>query len=283
MLRIVTHSLREILACALLASTTLSFAQTDGQVSGQIKDTNGAPLQFATVALMNAEDKPVIGTVTDQEGNFQLSAPFGEYALQVTSVGYKSFKSERFSLSAETATKTFPAVAVEEDVEILNEVEVTALRPQITMEADKMVVSVEGTAMAQGSTAFEVLEKSPGVFVDQDGNIQLNGRNNVRILVDGRPTYMSAQDLRTFLQGMSADNIKQIELVSNPSAKYDAEGQAGVIDIKLKKNTISGTNGSLTLWEAGCQFREPHVADCERIVQFIFAQQRAMARRERGL
>ena len=243
---IFTKLLRIGVPLSLILAALMANAQTSGTVNGQIKDANDAPLQFATVALLNEEGKPVTGTITDEQGQFKISAPFGDYTLSISSIGFKDFTSEKFTIDEQNENKSFPSIAIEEDVELLNEVEVTALRPQIVMEADKMVVSVEGTAMAQGSNAFEVLEKSPGVFVDQDGNIQLNGRNNVRIMVDGRPTYMSASDLKSLLQGMSADNIKQIEIVANPSAKYDAEGQAGIIDIKLKKNTISGTNGSVT-------------------------------------
>lgn len=239
---------RRLLSLLLLIFSLTAFAQeTTGRVSGQIKDDQGAPMQFATVALMSAENKPVTGTVTDANGAFEIEAPYAEnYYLKVSSMGYADYQSEKFSLSESNASQTFSGITISENSELLEEVEVTALRPQIVMEADKMVVSVEGTAMAQGSNAFEVLEKSPGVFVDQDGNIQLNGRNNVRIMVDGRPSYLSAQELKSLLEGMSADNIKQIEIVSNPSAKYDAAGQAGIIDIKLKKNTISGTNGSIT-------------------------------------
>ncbi|WP_420576702.1 outer membrane beta-barrel protein [Ekhidna sp.] len=232
----------------LLLCLGSAYAQSDqsATVSGVAKEQSGNPLQFATVVLMNSDSIPINGAVTDENGAFQISAPYAQNAtLVVSSIGFQTYQSSPFDLSESQPQVEMNDIVVQEDAELLDEVAVTALRPQVVMEADKMVVSVEGTAMASGSTAYEVLEKSPGVFVDQDGNIQLNGRNNVRIMVDGRPSYLSAQELRNLLQGMSADNIKQIEIIANPSAKYDAEGQAGIIDIRLKKNTMRGINGSV--------------------------------------
>ncbi len=135
-------------------------------------------------------------------------------------------------------------IPLNDDAAVLGEVKVTALRPQIVMEADKMIVSVEGTALAAGSSVYDVIEKAPGVLVDQDGNIQLNGKAGVQIMLDGRLTYLAAEDLRAMLQGMSAENLKNIEIITNPSAKYDAQGNSGIINITLKKNTLSGINGS---------------------------------------
>ena len=106
----------------------------------------------------------------------------------------------------------------------LKEVTVTALRPIISQEADKLVVSIEGTALAAGRTVFDVLTKSPGVFVDQDGNIQLNGRSGVTVMLDGKLTYLLASDLRNLLQSMSAENIRNIEIITSPSAKLMPRG-----------------------------------------------------------
>ncbi|HZG00427.1 MAG TPA: outer membrane beta-barrel family protein, partial [Chitinophagales bacterium] len=119
------------------------------------------------------------------------------------------------------------------------------LRPTITQEADRLVVSVEGTATAAGATAFDVLSKAPGVFVDHEGNIQLNGKTGVTVMIDDKPTYLSATDLRAMLEGMSAEEIRTIDIITNPSAKYDAEGTSGILNINLKKNKRNGVNGSL--------------------------------------
>jgi outer membrane receptor protein involved in Fe transport len=120
------------------------------------------------------------------------------------------------------------------------------MRPTITQLADRMVINVQGTAMAAGNNAFGVLSKSPGVFIDPEGAIQLNGRGGVTVMIDGRLTYLSARDLRNLLESTPAENIKSIEIITNPSSKYDAEGTAGIINIVFKKNVLQGTNGTVT-------------------------------------
>lgn len=126
----------------------------------------------------------------------------------------------------------------------LDEVEVRAARPNVLIQADKTVVNIEGTAMAEGNNALDVVGRSPGVYVDADGNINLNGKSGVMVLLDDRQTYMSAKDLADFLRAMPADNIQSIEVINNPPAKYDAEGAAGLINLVLK-NTYNGVNGNL--------------------------------------
>lgn len=139
-------------------------------------------------------------------------------------IGYQTQTVRSLSVTAREPQVKAGTVFLRPEATQLKEVNVQTLRPTITQEADRMVISVEGTAMAAGSTAFEVLAKSPGVFIDQEGNIQLNGRTGVTIMLGGKLTYLSARDLRTMLEGMAEENIKNIEIITNPSAKYDAEG-----------------------------------------------------------
>ncbi|RYY65162.1 MAG: TonB-dependent receptor, partial [Chitinophagaceae bacterium] len=127
----------------------------------------------------------------------------------------------------------------------LKEVQVQSTRPGIEQKADRLVVNVENTALAAGNTAYAVLAKTPGVTVDAEGNIQLNGRSGVTVMIDGRPTYLSARDLRTLLEGMPAENLKNIEIITNPSAKYEAEGTAGILNLNLKRQTQQGLAGSV--------------------------------------
>jgi len=129
----------------------------------------------------------------------------------------------------------------------LAEVTVKASRPEIVVEADKTTVNIEGTVMAEGSTALEVIGRSPGVYVDENNNIILNGRSGVTVMINDRPSYMSATDLANFLRALPADNIKSIEIINNPTARFDAEGAAGIINIKLKKNNIDGIFGNVSL------------------------------------
>ena len=129
----------------------------------------------------------------------------------------------------------------------LDEVTVKASRPEIIIEPDKTIVNVEGTVMAEGANALDVIGRSPGIYVDQDGNINLNGRSRATVMINDRPTYMSATDLANFLRSMPADNIKSIEVINNPSSRFDAEGSAGVINIQLKRNTVDGVFGNVQI------------------------------------
>ncbi|MBK0403232.1 TonB-dependent receptor [Adhaeribacter sp. BT258] len=231
------------ICCAL----SPAFAQETGLLKGTLKDGKGNPVGFANVALVLQETGAVkTGTMTDEKGNFQLKTPApGTYFLRCTFLGFQPVESESFVVSGENFSRDFGVLVLKEDAQTLKEVTVQTMRPTITTHPDKMVMSVEGTAMAAGSSAYDILTKAPGVWLDQDGNIQLNGKAGVQVMIDGKLTYLSGKELQTFLEGMSADNIKDLEIITNPSAKYDAEGSAGIINLNLKKNSLSGFNGSV--------------------------------------
>ncbi|RIV17257.1 TonB-dependent receptor [Fibrisoma montanum] len=223
------------------------MAQTPGKLTGTLKDEAGAAISFGTVAVVPASTTTIVtGGVSEADGKFAVQTPaVGTYRLRITAVGYKQFETPAFTVTAPDFAKNFGTIGLKSDVKQLKEVNVQALQPTITQEADRMVVSVEGTAMVAGNTVFQMLAKIPGVFIDQEGNIQLNGRNGVTVMLDGKLTYLSARDLRTMFEGMSAENVKNVEIITNPSAKYDAEGSSGILNINLKKNTQRGMNGSL--------------------------------------
>ncbi|WP_089319426.1 outer membrane beta-barrel protein [Pontibacter ummariensis] len=245
-----------LLAMLLLCGYALeAYSQTSGTLSGSIKNERNAPVGFANVVLLQAADSAfVAGMVADVEGNFTIPSPkAGSYTLRVSALGYSSWLSAPFAVSGPAFSKSFGSIVLTEDTQLLKEVSVQAFRPPIVQHADKMVVNVEGTSLAAGTTAFEVLSKAPGVFIDQEGNIRLNGKGGAQLMLDGKLTYLSAKDLRAILQSMPADNIKDLEIITNPSAKYDAEGTSGIININLKKNSTSGLNGSLY---AGYQYNE---------------------------
>ncbi|HEU4470856.1 MAG TPA: TonB-dependent receptor [Flavisolibacter sp.] len=231
------------------------FSQAAGQggtITGRITDDKGGALAFVNVSLLKAADSSLAaGAVTDKEGKFSLvRLTPGHYLLRFTAIGYAPHTLPAFDVRDPAFTRDFGTIALKPDVQALKEVSVTALRPSIVQMADRLVVSVEGTAMAAGNSAFAVLARAPGVFIDPEGNIQLNGRSGVTIMLDGKLTYLSARDLRTMLESMSAENIKNIEIITNPSAKYDAEGTSGILNINLKKNTRQGINGSVFISEA---------------------------------
>lgn len=216
-------------------------------LKGKITDTRNAPLGFVNVSLLNAADSSfAMRALAGEDGTFQLNAPgAGKYRLRLSSIGFSDSTSAAFDLVT-GVPKDFGTIILKPAVNKLGEVTVSALRPTIVQKADRMVVGIEGTAMAAGNTAFNVLGKAPGVFIDHEGNIQLNGRAGVTVMIDGRLTYLSANDLRNLLESMPAENIKNIEIITNPSSRYDAEGSSGMINIVLKKNDIRGMNGSVS-------------------------------------
>jgi hypothetical protein len=127
----------------------------------------------------------------------------------------------------------------------LQAVTIKSSKPLIEQKADRLVVNVEGSALASGNTAFAVLARTPGVLIDADGNIQLNGRPGVTVMIDGKPTYLSARELRSLLEGMPAENLKNIEVIANPPARYEAEGTAGIVNLNLKRSLSKGSSGSI--------------------------------------
>lgn len=223
-------------------------AKEISRISGKVVDQKGLAVAYANVALISVQTGGLVdGAVSDEEGNFLIeSVKTSSVKLVISSIGFKQFESEVFELTP-SLDKNMGSLTIEDEMTGLEEVTVKATRPEIIIEADKTIVNVEGTVMAEGSNAFDVIGRSPGVYVDQDGNIILNGRSGVTVMINDRPTYMSAVDLSNFLRAMPAENIKSIEVINNPSSRFDAEGSAGVINIRLKKNTVDGMFGNVQL------------------------------------
>lgn len=236
---------KSFLLMLFIAVSFVGAAQKSA-LDGKLTDEKNAPLPLANVTLLKAADNTfAAASLTDSMGRFRVEVPApGSYYIKFTSIGFVEHKTEIFTVPDQNFTKDFGTVMLKIDAKTMQNVTVEGLRPTITQLADRMVVAVEGTAMAAGNSAYSVLAKSPGVFVDNDGNVQLNGRQ-VQVQVDGRPTYLSPQDLKTMLEGMSAENLKNIEIITNPSARHEAEGAAGIININLKKNLQQGINGSI--------------------------------------
>lgn len=251
----ISYQLCTVLFFFLLASGH-AVARQHTELKGSVEDVDGVALPFANVSVLEKEGgRMVVGAVSDENGDFLIStSKTGEVILSISSIGYKTYQTSPFTLES-GMKKDFGTIQVEEEATSLDAVEVRSSRPEVIIEADRTVVNVEGTVMAEGSTALDVVGRSPGVYVDADGNINLNGRSGVIVLIDDRQTYMSAKDLANFLRAMPADNIKSIEVINNPPAKYDAEGAAGVLNIQLKKNDYNGMNGSI---QAGHYYNGRH-------------------------
>lgn len=227
----------------------LSFvarAQT-GNITGTVNNAENIPIPAATVQLMKpAEKKLVKNAITDKVGVFTFdNIPAGDYALIITAVGFETKTIGNISVSAEKTNIEVPNVQMAVQSKSLNAVTVTAARPLIEQKIDRMVVNVDASPTNAGATALEVLEKSPGVTVDNDGNISLKGKQNVIVMMDGKPTYLSGADLANVLRNLPASALDQIEIMTNPSSKYDAGGNAGILNIKTKKGKSAGSNGSI--------------------------------------
>ena len=217
-------------------------AQT-GTISGVLKDKNGSSIAFANTVLLHATDSTLVkAAITDESGKFEFeNVNAGRLLFMTLQVGYKSFSKE---IEFKGINYAMPDVVLDAGVVNLKEAHITATKPLIEHQVDKTVVNVENSIINTGSTAIEILKRSPGISVDNDGNISLKGKQGVLVMIDGKPTYLSASDLFTMLKNMRSDELSKIEIITNPSAKYDAAGNSGVINIKLRKKQNLGLNGS---------------------------------------
>lgn len=237
-----------LLTISILSSGWVANAQTGGpKVNGQILQSTNKPVEFATVTLLKAKDSSLVkGAIADIQGKYEFEqVKQGRYIVAAAYVGMTKVYSQPFEV--QTANTQLPVLTLSTSSKNLKAVDVTARKPFVEQRADKMVVNPEASITAGGGTAMEVLEKSPTINVDKDGNISMKGKSGVVIMIDGKQTNMSSQEIAELLKSMPGSNLEQIELIANPSAKYDAAGNAGIINLKLKKNRNYGTNGSVTL------------------------------------
>lgn len=229
-----------------LLGLILTLSTQAQSIKGMVKDENGKPLAAANTTLHRAADSSLVKfTVTNTEGNYEFSGiGEGNYYVQFTHVGHETAKTAVFS-HKNSGESQVPVLTMQKQGTSLQNVTVVARKPMIEVKADKMVVNVEGTINAVGNDALELLRKSPGVQLDKDDNISLSGKNGVQVYIDGKPSPLSGADLTAYLKSMQSSQIETIEIITNPSAKYDAAGNAGIINIRLKKNKSFGTNGSM--------------------------------------
>lgn len=227
--------------------TKISLAQNEASVKGVVADENKKPLTSTTVSLFNAHDSSLVKmAITKENGSYEFqNIPDGVYYTTYSNAGYQTLSGRDFILNNKLKYCCDTAIMIAGKTQ-LAEVVVAVKKPFIEAKMDKMIVNVENSPIAAGATVFEVLEKSPGVYTDKDGNLSMQGKSGAQVMIDGRPTYMSKTDLTNLLKNMQANDVQSIELITNPSAKYDASGNAGIINIKTKKNKNVGTNGTIT-------------------------------------
>jgi hypothetical protein len=227
----------------------LIYAQSaTGKISGQVLDAASKPVDGATVTLLSAKDSSLIKTeLASTDGSFLFEKiKDGDYKIQVTTVGFKNYRSGAFSINPQNPAVTLAPIPLQQSGTELKGVSITSQKSFIEHKIDRTVVNVDALISNAGTTALDVLEKSPGVLVDQNGAVSLKGKG-VTIFVDDKPTYLSGADLEGYLRSLPSSALDQIELMPNPPAKYDAAGNGGVINIRTKKNKLRGFNGTLNL------------------------------------
>ncbi|MDQ3683069.1 MAG: TonB dependent receptor, partial [Bacteroidota bacterium] len=239
-----------LLTVVLASLTIVSHAQTKtGKIAGNVIDGNSKTIEAATIALLKAKDSSAVKFSTaNKTGRFEFDGIIeGRYMVAVTAVGHSKGFSETFEINDQNTTVNLKTIELIPQAKSIGGVTVNAKRPLIEQKIDRTIVNVEASVTNVGSSALEVLEKSPGITVDKDGNISLKGKAGVIVLVDGRQTQLGGSDLANLLRSMNANQLDQIEIMTNPPAKYDAAGNAGIINIKTKKNKQVGYNGTVTL------------------------------------
>jgi len=236
------RTLISLFCLQLLVSTVF------GQIKGSVEDVDGKPLDAVSVSLLKRSDSTTTKiAVTDRSGQFTFqNVPNGKYILSVTHIGYATEYSSPLEITGTKPAAAAGLIRLRPANAALGQVTVTGRRPPIENKIDKTVVNVDASPTNGGLTALEVLEKSPGVMVDNDGNVSLKGKQGVKIMIDGKPTYLSAADLANYLKNMPANQLDQVEIMSQPPAKYDASGNSGVINLVTKKNRNNGFNASVT-------------------------------------
>jgi iron complex outermembrane receptor protein len=231
----------------LILATGAAFAQTTVSVSGKLVNDKGGALEYASVSLVNSRDSAVIkGSLTTDAGVYVFdNIKPGSYFVKASSVGYNNAVGAVFIIPADKISYAVPTITMTAAAKSLNTVTITSTKPLIERKIDRTIVNVENSLLAAGNNALEILERAPGVTIDNEDNISLKGKQGVTVMINDKLTYLSAAQLATFLRSTDGNTVQSIEIITNPSAKYDAAGNSGIINIKLKKNKQVGTNGSL--------------------------------------
>lgn len=226
-----------------------AFAQVNNnKIFGVLKSQEGKVIEAATVSLLKQKDSFLVKmTLSDKNGNYEMKKirP-GNYMLKVEAVGFDTYFSSPVNVNDNTTSIAVQEILLKPQSATLKTVNIVVTRPAIENKIDKTVVNVDAATTNGGLSALEVLEKAPGVTVDNDGNISLKGKQGVIILIDGKQTYLTGQDLSNYLKNMPANQLDQVEIMTQPPAKYDAAGNAGIINLITKKNKANGFNGTVT-------------------------------------
>nr|WP_298999859.1 TonB-dependent receptor [uncultured Allomuricauda sp.] len=232
--------MKTILTLFLSFFAVVSFGQ---KISGTLKSALNEPIPYAAVTINSPLDSSLVkATISNEDGTFVLIGMLpSEYLFKVTALGYSDYKKKINYTGGDFALNP---IVMTEATQNLEEVTVVAEKPMVQVLADKTVFNVENTINATGTSAFELLRKAPGVTVDNNGGFIVEGKSGVQIFIDGKLSVLQGEDLTNFLESLQATDIEAVEIITQPSSKYDAAGNAGIINIKLKKDKSLGTNGT---------------------------------------
>ena len=244
----------KFLLVAMLLAIVFNANAQKGRITGKVVDKQSSEsVEYASVTLLNPKDSSMvqgIGAITAANGSFTLNAPYGKYLLRVTFMGYAPYiHSTPVTLSAQHTHVAVGKIVIAPSAASLNTVVVSAERTMVEYQLDKRVVNVDKNIVASGGTATDVLQNVPSVAIDNDGNVSLRGSSNVKVLINGRPYELMGNDLESLLEQTPASSVESVEVITNPSAKYDPEGMSGIINIKLKDKASAamGLNGAASL------------------------------------
>lgn len=236
-----------LISTVTLLLSLMTFAQRpDGPkitISGKVMEKGtDFPLEYATIVFENTTTKQLSGGITDENGNFKFEVPAGRYNARVEFISFKTVNLQQKDFRADTNLGVIQMAA---DVAQLNAVEVIAEKSTVEIKLDKRVYNVGKDMIVKGGTISDVLDNVPSVTVDAEGNVALRGNESVKILIDGRPSGLAGINIADALKLLPADAVEKVEVITNPSARYDAEGGGGIINIILRKGKANGINGSV--------------------------------------
>jgi iron complex outermembrane recepter protein len=237
--------MKHLILAFLLLSAASSIAQTSN-ILGNVKSVQGVAISNANIILYKTSDSSVSQLeLSDTDGNFAISnVPTGNYWLVCSALGYSADTNKTVIVGTEN--RRLAPIALAKQSKLVGELRATGKKQVIEVKPGKTIVNVEASINNTGSNALDILRKSPGVTVDNNDNLSIKGKSGVIVYIDGKQSYLDSEALAQMLRSTNSSNIASIEIISNPGSKYDAEGNAGIINIKLKKNVKLGTNGTVT-------------------------------------
>lgn len=239
--------MKKILNIMFLLFFFCEYTNAQGKIQGAIFEKANSPASFATVALLAQKDSSIIkGRVAEDNGTFSFEKiPFGKYLIAITQMGFKKKFSDEIELTDSNTEVIMLEMTLQEDAKVLSEVVVKAQKPLIEQAGDRMIVNVENSILSTGNTGLEVLKSLPGVRTEAGGGLSLRGKSNVMVMVDGK--IIAKEVAQALLENLQGDNIIKVELITNPSAKYDAQASGGILNIITRKGLAQGLNGNLRL------------------------------------